>query len=296
MRTRNILICFRISEHWDHVLGRFCQVSFKPYAFRQHSLIRRRSSLVIRQFASGAVLPQVDRMRQSRNDPAATWASASRKAILTPSCGDHAPGGRDAAQLRLRYTKVQDSAVDFFLVRDLAQLEDDHAPREFWKILERLEFLLPIRNTCPDIPTFWRRPHSRRPLHGRIYCPPINSRRACSSASWRAASCPSTPLDSTSSPALTLPIAPRVSSGRVLAFGHLMARVVGVRGPFVPSLGIPDLLQSLRIGPGLEQLSTEIESAARIRRIETPGYTAGVIPARTPPPQAPKKADYAEIA
>jgi hypothetical protein len=45
MRTRNILICFRISEHWDHVLGRFCQVSFKPYAFRQHSLIRRRSTL-----------------------------------------------------------------------------------------------------------------------------------------------------------------------------------------------------------------------------------------------------------
>jgi hypothetical protein len=47
---------------------------------------------------------------------------------------------------------TMDSAVDFLLISALASLEAEHTPEELWKILERLEFLLPVRNTCPDIP------------------------------------------------------------------------------------------------------------------------------------------------
>jgi hypothetical protein len=43
-------------------------------------------------------------------------------------------------------------AIDFFLARDLASLGKEHAPEDLWKILESLEYLLPVRNTCPDIP------------------------------------------------------------------------------------------------------------------------------------------------
>ena len=47
---------------------------------------------------------------------------------------------------------MQDSAIDFFLARDLANLGKEQAPEDLWKILESLEHLLPVRNTCPDIP------------------------------------------------------------------------------------------------------------------------------------------------
>ena len=45
-----------------------------------------------------------------------------------------------------------ESAVDFILIGEIAQLENDHTQQELWKILESLDFLLPVRNTCPDIP------------------------------------------------------------------------------------------------------------------------------------------------
>ena len=47
---------------------------------------------------------------------------------------------------------MQDSAINLFLANALSSLADERTPEELWKLLDQVEELLPVRNTCPDFP------------------------------------------------------------------------------------------------------------------------------------------------
>ena len=74
---------------------------------------------------------------------------------------------------------MQDSAINLFLANALSSLADERTPEELWKLLDQVEELLPVRNTCPDFP-YLLVPATIAPRNdGNSYCPHIVFRLAC---------------------------------------------------------------------------------------------------------------------